>query len=518
MCHSQFFLLWIYCYFKIQWHSLKKEKKKTHSNVDSVTTKWCQWPFCTCSPPRPPFLTLSSPCLLFSATMVNRRISDDLKLAVLRLKACGCDSVSEILDIVGFSKKTFYHVQGQFRRIGTVAKANAIRHGRPQKILLADMRYLVCLACHKPTLFLDEYRSHLERYCLLTVSMVTIHRTLEWAGLNVKQVQKMGSECDPIHWADFIHRITQYPASCLLSIDEVSKDDRTYTHLWGRSEVRSRVEVHQPFCQKQCFSMLAALVLDKGIVAADVIKGSFTQELFIKFLRDDVVCICSHWLIFSSYIHYILSAPTHDTTSWPSEYGPYWQCSNSSPPRCDWTCGKLWYVAFLTFWLFITLFLRVSCGISPPLLTPFHAHWTGILCNQISSSSPGTGILQQWLNVLQTLQRMQSHYTWNDLGIFSSLWLLCWVVSSNINWSFFMWISTEQQGQDNSTKAEQKNNTMIYHSENFFHRCSASWSVPSSPSRRPPSPRRSSSLIQQSACGPWTPRSMSFFLSFSGTA
>ena len=70
--------------------------------------------------------------------MVNCCISDDLKLAMLRLKACGCDSVSKILDIIGFSKKTFYCVQGQYQWIGTVAKANAIGCGRPQKILLAD--------------------------------------------------------------------------------------------------------------------------------------------------------------------------------------------------------------------------------------------------------------------------------------------------------------------------------------------------------------------------------------------
>jgi hypothetical protein len=153
--------------------------------------------------------------------------------------------------------------------------------------------------------------------------MATIHRGLEQAGLNVKQVQKMASEHDPIRRADFIRRIAQYPASCLLPIDEVSKDDRTYVRLWGRSEVGSRVEVHQPFCRKQCFSMLAALALDEGIVAVDVIEGSFTQDLFIKFLRDDVVRICFHWLIFSSYMRCILSAPTHDTTSRPSECGPY---------------------------------------------------------------------------------------------------------------------------------------------------------------------------------------------------
>ncbi|EDR03253.1 uncharacterized protein LACBIDRAFT_307481 [Laccaria bicolor S238N-H82] len=129
--------------------------------------------------------------------------------------------------------------------------------------------------------------------------MVTIHRTLEQASLNVKQVQKMASECDPIHC------ITQYPASCLLPMDEVLKDDWTYAHLWGRSEVGSRVEVHQPFCQKQCFSMLAALVLDKGIVVVDVVKGLFTQDLFIKFLQDDVVRI---FVLFSLFFLPICAA------------------------------------------------------------------------------------------------------------------------------------------------------------------------------------------------------------------
>ena len=42
--------------------------------------------------------------------------------------------------------------------------------------------------------------------------------------------------------------------------------------------------------------MFAALVLDEGIVVADIVKGSFT-DLFIKFLQDDVVHIHSFWLI-----------------------------------------------------------------------------------------------------------------------------------------------------------------------------------------------------------------------------
>ena len=189
--------------------------------------------------------------------------------------------------------------------------------------MLADTQYLVHLAHHKPTLFLDEYRSCLEQYHLLTVSMATIHRTLEWAGLNVKQVQKMASEWDPTCRASFICCITQYLASYLLPIDEVLKDDWTYMCLWGRSGVASRVEVHQPFCWKQRFSMLAAFVLDEGIVAADIVEGSFMQDLFIKFLQDDVICIHSLQLcvlvFFCSCMWCIFSAPTHNTTSQPSK-------------------------------------------------------------------------------------------------------------------------------------------------------------------------------------------------------
>ena len=71
--------------------------------------------------------------------MVNRRISDDLKMAALRLRARGRDSTSEILKIVGFSQKTFYRIQSKYRQTGTVAKAEAIGRGRPRKALHGDV-------------------------------------------------------------------------------------------------------------------------------------------------------------------------------------------------------------------------------------------------------------------------------------------------------------------------------------------------------------------------------------------
>lgn len=176
--------------------------------------------------------------------MVNRHISDDLKMAALRLHARGHD---------------------------------------------ADVQYLLRLAHHKPTLFLDEYQQRLKTYHLLSLSMATIHRELQRAGLSVKRVQKMALERDPMKCADFIWRISQYPATYLITLDEVSKDNCTYARLWGRAEVGVRVEIHQPFVWKRRFSMLAGMALDQGIIAVQVVEGSFSGDLFLKYLQDDVV-------------------------------------------------------------------------------------------------------------------------------------------------------------------------------------------------------------------------------------
>ena len=72
-------------------------------------------------------------------------------------------------------------------------------------------------------------------------------------------------------------------------LDEVLKDDCTYARLWGISCVGTHVEHHAPFVHKHQFSMVTALGLDEGIVVAKVVEGSFVQESFMNYLRDDVV-------------------------------------------------------------------------------------------------------------------------------------------------------------------------------------------------------------------------------------
>ena len=237
--------------------------------------------------------------------MVCRKISNDLKEAALRLKARGRDTNHEISLITGFSTSTLYRALRRKLLTGRAAPAPAIGRGRPRSLHRRDCDYLLRLARHKPTLFLDKYARRLQQNRDLSVCIATIHRTLERAGLNVKHVQKLAAERDPILRADFIRRIGQYPAHYLISIDEVSKDDRTYTRLWGRAPVGRRAEQHAPFVRKRRYSMLASLALNKGIIASRVLEGSFTNEMFLEYLRDDLVCLkISSYNILLTFLHY----------------------------------------------------------------------------------------------------------------------------------------------------------------------------------------------------------------------
>ncbi|KIJ14500.1 hypothetical protein PAXINDRAFT_79036, partial [Paxillus involutus ATCC 200175] len=111
------------------------------------------------------------------------------------------------------------------------------------------------------------------------------------AGLNVKHIQRLASEQDLLACATFICCISQYPANYLIPLDEMAKDVRTYAWLWGCLPQGTRCEHHDPFVQTQQLSLLAALVLNEGIVAARVLEGSYTYETFCEFLHVDLIHI-----------------------------------------------------------------------------------------------------------------------------------------------------------------------------------------------------------------------------------
>ncbi|KAJ7577847.1 hypothetical protein C8J56DRAFT_798206 [Mycena floridula] len=166
-------------------------------------------------------------------------------------------------------------------------------------------------------MFLDEYCAVLAKKRFIPVSISTIHRTFERAGLSVKRVQKLAKERSPQKRAKYIYQIGRYSPACLFFLDETSKDDRTYARLWDCGPVGHCVQEHNPFVCKSRYSLVGGMVLDEGIVAAWVVKGSYTRETFMKFLHEDVVRLLSTCFLFApnSLTNYFVQLPC--TTPFP---------------------------------------------------------------------------------------------------------------------------------------------------------------------------------------------------------
>ncbi|KAF5366057.1 hypothetical protein D9758_006607 [Tetrapyrgos nigripes] len=123
------------------------------------------------------------------------------------------------------------------------------------------------------------------RMCTATAGTMRV----PFAGISLKRVQRIAKEQSPKKVAEFICRAAEFCPTQLVSIDEMSKDDRTYARLFGRGPVGARVENLVPFVQKRRLSLLAAVALDEGIIASQVIEGSYTHDEFLQFLEEDLL-------------------------------------------------------------------------------------------------------------------------------------------------------------------------------------------------------------------------------------
>ncbi|KAG2030634.1 hypothetical protein BDR03DRAFT_877876 [Suillus americanus] len=85
------------------------------------------------------------------------KISHDLKLATVNLFEHNLLTIGQIVDCVGFTEHTFWHIMKLWREMGDV-----ILH-------FEDVSYLLRLINHRPDWFLDEVLGMLEsNHCPLT--------------------------------------------------------------------------------------------------------------------------------------------------------------------------------------------------------------------------------------------------------------------------------------------------------------------------------------------------------------
>jgi hypothetical protein len=124
----------------------------------------------------------------------------------------------------------------------------------------------------------------------ISIHYVTVHRTLEHAGVSYKKLQRIAKERNELRHTEFVARMAQYQPEEIGFLDETSKDERTPGRAWGCSKCGKHAESQQPFVRGSRVSALGLLTID-GMIASAVIEGSFTTVKFIEFLELTVVSV-----------------------------------------------------------------------------------------------------------------------------------------------------------------------------------------------------------------------------------
>jgi len=217
------------------------------------------------------------------------KISCNVKIVVMHLYEHNLLSLSDILDCVGFSPSTFWCTLKLWQGTGDVVKHNHGLPGCPCILHFDNVSYLIHLVNHHPSWFLDELLDLLETNWFIATHYTTIHQELVQAGISLKKLRKIVKGWDEDQHAEFVRWMSQYDAEKIGSLMKPQRmsglhSDGMVTQQRGVCVQKKGVFVHG--CR---LSAVGLLTLD-GMVASNVIKGSFTAAKFKHFLEHDVVC------------------------------------------------------------------------------------------------------------------------------------------------------------------------------------------------------------------------------------
>lgn len=221
--------------------------------------------------------------------MPFRKISRDLKLAAVRLYEREVLPLYDILDIMGFSRRSFLRVMKLWRKTGDVVphRFGTIK-GRPRLLNFDDIYYILQLVRLRPDWFLDEFLELLKTNQYISAHYVTIHRELQRAGVSYKKLKRIASERKEEVRNEYIAHISQYEPQEIRFLDETSKNEKTPSRAYGRSKKGRRAVMRQRFVRGTRLSATALLTID-GVVASTVVEGSMNREMYLNFLQHQVV-------------------------------------------------------------------------------------------------------------------------------------------------------------------------------------------------------------------------------------
>ena len=159
----------------------------------------------------------------------------------------------------------------------------------------SDLDLVKSLLSQEPTMYLDELQDELLMHRQVVVSVSTLLRSLRRLHFSCKSVSIRALERNDMDRAIYMNRFAEMVTdpAMVMFIDEAARNKKNPSRKMGWSLKGRRAVQQQCFVRGQWFSILPVLTLD-GIIAHDIIPGSVTSDLFIKFLCEHLVCCTLH--------------------------------------------------------------------------------------------------------------------------------------------------------------------------------------------------------------------------------
>jgi transposase len=216
-------------------------------------------------------------------------LSEDLKHRIIHWYYIERMTMQEISTLALCSVGAVYKVIRNYQDFGEVNNPFSCRVGRPKLLTDDDITFINALVEANPSIYLDEIQQKLYDIRSVDISLPTLSRTLRRLNFTRKMVTKMAAERDDELRAVWEGMMAQYTdPELFVAVDESAVDDRTGQRTQGWSKIGSQCVRRMSFLRGVRYSILPALTVN-GIIALEIVEGSITKEIFLKFLHEQVV-------------------------------------------------------------------------------------------------------------------------------------------------------------------------------------------------------------------------------------
>jgi hypothetical protein len=149
---------------------------------------------------------------------------------------------------------------------------------------------LKALLGQDPTLYLDELQNELLVRRGTAVTIPTLLRSLRHLHFSRKSVSVRALERNDLDCSVYMNHFAEVISdpAMVMFIDEAARNKKNPSRKMGWSLRGRWCTQKRCFVRGQRFSILPVLTMD-GIIAHDIIPGSVTSDLFVRFLREHVV-------------------------------------------------------------------------------------------------------------------------------------------------------------------------------------------------------------------------------------